>query len=144
MKDPSHDGAKVCVRNYISSKPHLPQDFLPKFLAIVSLKISLTPSNFGFIHQSYNAKVIANNLMPTHKITNLTISSKQDQLRYDAKNATPYVRTNRLPPQVLRLKFTDDLLPRCINAIGDLNQTIIEGNRANGREVGSFIRTVTK
>lgn len=144
MKDPSNDSAKTCVRNFIVSKSHLPQDFLYKFLAIVTMKISLAPSNVGFIHQSYNAKVIANNLQPTSRITNLTIAARQDQLRAESKNAITYVKQTRMPPQILRMKFNDDLLPKCINAIGDLNQVIIEGNRSNGRDVGDFVRTVLK
>ncbi|AYP97963.1 GrBNV gp75-like protein-like protein [Mauternbach virus] len=144
MKDPSDNSAKACVRNVIVSKPHLPHDFLYKFLAIATMKISLTPSNIGFAHQSYNAKIIVNNLQPTSRITNLTTNSRQEQLRAEYKNAITYVKQTRMPPQALRLKFSEDLLPRCINAIGDLNQVIIEGNRSNGRQVDEFVRTVLK
>ncbi|ATZ81484.1 GrBNV_gp75-like protein [Drosophila innubila nudivirus] len=144
MKDPSSNSAKACVRNMIVSKSHLPQDFLYKFLIIATMKITLTPSNLGFAHQSYNAKIIVNNLQPTNRITNLTINSRREQLRAEYKNAITYVKQTRMPPQVLRLKFTEDLLPRCINAIGDLNQVIVEGNRSNGRQVDEFVRTVLK
>lgn len=140
LKDPSNDSARVCVRNYMITKTHLPQDFLYKFIAIAGMKISLMPTNVGFIHQSYNAKVIINNIEPTIPITNITKTARENQLRNETRNAITYEKSTRLPPQSLRLKFTDDLLPRCINAMGDLNQTIIEGNRSNGYNMSSYIK----
>lgn len=144
MSDPTNEQAKMCVRQTIQQRVYLPQDFLSKFLAIITMKINLMPSNLGFVHQSYNAKIIATNLLPTTKITNLTEMSIRDELQNDAQKATVFVRKGRLPPQTLRLPFTDELLPKCINAIGDLNQVIVEGNRYNGREMNDFIKTTYK
>lgn len=142
MKDPRNEHAKVCVRAFIQSRAYLPQDFLARFLAVVNLKIILTPNGIGFVNQSYNAKVIATNIRPPIKITNLTLKNRQNMLREDAlKSQTLITPRHRIPPQTLRLKFNDSLLPKCINSIVDLSQIIKEGNNANGVECDDYIKT---
>lgn len=144
MKDPSHQEAKSCLQSYISSRQNLPQEFVAKFFSIVNLKINLTPNRLGFFNQSYNAKVVATNIRPPTKITNLTIKTRQDQLRQDMKNPIIYNHANKIPPQVLKLKYSEDLLPKCINSMADLHQTIKEGNRSNGYEIDDYIKTNLK
>lgn len=108
------------------------------------MKINITPSSGGFINQSYTAKIIYNNTQPTNKLTNLTVQTKRDELRDDAKKAIEYVKTRRPTPQSIKLKLTEDTLPWCLNAISDLNTTIVEGNRANGYEMNTFVKTNIK
>lgn len=142
MKDPRDATAMSCLRAVFQMKPYLPQDFIGKFIAIVSLKVNITPSGQGFINQSYNAKVIATNIKPLTKITNLTYKNRQMILRDEAIRSKSVVTPNKkIPPQTLRLKFNDDLLTKCINCLADLNQTIIEGNRSNGYTCDDYIKT---
>lgn len=142
MKDPRDPTALSCLRAVFQMKPHLPQDFIGKFIAIVSLKVNITQSGVGFINQSYNAKVIATNIKPLTKISNLTYKNRQTILRDEAIRSKNVITPNRkVPPQTLRLKFSDNLLSKCINCIADLSQTIIEGNRSNGYTCDEYIKT---
>lgn len=142
MKDPRNESALSCLQTFFNSRSYLPKDFISKFLAVVSLKINITPTGLGFLNQSYNAKVIATNIQPLKKITKHTMQSRQDALREDAIRSNMLIKPqHRIPPQTLRLKFNDDLLPKCINAIADLSRTIEEGNRLNGYECDDYIKT---
>lgn len=142
MKDPRNEQAKSCVRGFLHDQPHLPQDFLAKFLSIVSLKINLTPNGLGFINQSYNAKVIATNIRPPRKLTNLTLNNRQAQLREEIKHAKMLISSRPLaPPQTIKLKFSDSLIPKLINSIADLSHVIREGNNSNGFECDNYIKT---
>ncbi|ATY70242.1 GrBNV gp75-like protein [Tomelloso virus] len=144
MIDPSNESAKACVREYMATHQNVNSDFLAKFLAIVSVKINIAPTSVGYVNNSYTAKVIYNNTLPTTKLTNITIQTRLDQLREDSKTAVEYAKANRMPPQTIKIKMTDNTLPMCLNAIGDLNRTIVEGNRAYGREMNNFVKTVAK
>lgn len=144
MIDPTNEAAKSCIREYIANRRNVNQDFLPKFLSIVSMKINIVPNSVGYMNQSFNAKIIYNNTQPTSKLTNLTVRTKHDELREDAKKAIEYIKTRRAAPQTIKLKFTSDTLPLCLNAINDLNLTIVEGNRSNGREMNNFVKTIAK
>lgn len=98
----------------------------------------------GLMNQSYTAKIIYNNTQPTRKLTNLTVQTRRDELREDSKKAIEYSKHRRPPPHTIKLKLTEDTLPWCLNAIGDLNMTIIEGNRSNGHEMNNFVKTNIK
>lgn len=144
MTDPANESAKICVRDYLHTHKNVNQDFLSKFLSVVSMKINIMPQNVGFISKSYTAKIIYNNTQPTSKLTNLTVRTKYDELREDAKRAVEYQKNRRVAPQTIKLKFNDDIIQWCLNAISDLNSTIVEGNRANGREMNNFVKTTLK
>lgn len=141
IKDPSNDMAQNCLRDYIAQNREVPHEFLAKFLAIINLKINLAPNSTGFINQSYNAKVIANNIRPPTKITDLTLETRKERLLNDLNNNTTFTYVHRSVPQTIRLKFDNDLLKKCINTLGDLNKTIHEGNLANDYSVDEYIHT---
>lgn len=144
MVTPSDETAQQCVKRYLSNNPQLPQDFLKKFLAVISLKINLTPATMGFINGSYNARVIVNNVSPPTQITKLTMETRTEQLRDDAMRAQTYAKNRVATPQTLRVHMDDTLLSQCINAMGDLNRTIVEGNRANNYEMRGYIDAILK
>lgn len=144
MADPTNDAAKTCVKDYIASHRNVPRDFLAKFLSIIAVRVNVVPTSIGYINQSYTAKVIYNNVVPTSKLTNITIQTRQDELRAESTHVIEYVKTRRAAPQSIKIKMTEDTLPMCINAMGDLHRTITEGNRANGREMNSYIKTSAK
>lgn len=141
MNDPTSDDAKACLQNLLDGNHHIPRDFLTKFLAIINMKVKLTPTNLGLMYQSYNAKVIVNNIEPTKDLINLTIEARSETLREESKTAVIYNKKTHRPPQTLRLQINDDLLPKCINAMADLNRVIVEGNRANGFVTNGFVDT---
>lgn len=141
MNDPLSDDAKTCVQNLIDRNISIPRDFFSKFLAVINMKVRLAPTNVGLMYQSYNAKVLVSNLEPTKELINLTMEARQEMLREDAKNAKLVSKKTLQPPQILRLQITDDLLPKCINAMADLNRVIVEGNRANGFTTTGFVDT---
>lgn len=144
MTDPTNDAPKACVREYLFTHRNVNQDFLSKFLSVVSIKINIAPVTVGFINQSFNAKIIYNNIRPASKLTNLTVQTKHDELRDDAKRAVVYEKARRPPAQTIKLKLDSDTLTWCVNAIYALNTTIVEGNRANGRETNDFVTSNMK
>lgn len=141
MTDPMSDDAKACVQNLINTNHNIPRDFFTKFLAIVNMKVKLAPTNLGLMYQSYNAKVLVNNIEPTKDLINLTIESRQEALLNDANTSIVFNKKTHTPAQTLRLQINDDLLPKCINAMADLNRVIVEGNRANGFITKGFVDT---
>lgn len=141
MNDPLSDDAKTCVQNLIDKRRSIDPEFFYKFMAVINMKVRLAPTNVGLMYQSYNAKVLVPNIEPTKQLINLTMDARQEMLREDAKKATIVSKKSIQPPQILRLQITDDLLPKCINAIADLNRVIVEGNRANGFTTTGFINT---
>lgn len=142
MKDPTNDQAKSCIREFISRNQQIPRDFLAKFLSIINLKINLSPNNTGFLSQSYNAKVIANNIRPPNKITVMTLETRKQRLNEEIMtNVNTYVHRNQhVPPESVRFKFDNELLKKCINTMGDLNRIIHDGNRANGYVIDDYIQ----
>lgn len=141
MKDPTDERTKICIRQYIGSSSRVPHEFLQKFLAIINLKINLAPNNTGFINQSYNAKVIANNIRPPTKITTFTLDARKERFWEDIRTTTTHQYVHRNIPETVRLKFDGELLKKCINTLGDLNRTIQEGNRANDYQIDEYIHT---
>lgn len=143
MTDPTNEAAKTCIRDYMATR-RIPPDFLNKLLTIITMKINITANAVNYINKTFTAKVIYNNVQPTSQLTNLTVSSRVAELNEEAKKAVPYEKTRRQPTQVIKLKLNSDTLPSCINAIDDLDRTIVEGNRANGREMNHFVKTTFK
>lgn len=139
--DPSNPEARACVRDYISSHRNINSDFLEKFISIVSVKINIAPSSSGYINSSYSVKVKYNALPPSKKLTNITMHSRRETLRYDSKNKIEYVKSRRPFAQAIKVKMNDALLDMCVNAIADLSKTIVEGNRANGRDMNAIVKT---
>lgn len=143
MSDPDHadENAVSCIRNFLQTRRHLPQDFLTKFLAVFSLKINLIPSS-NFRNHSLTAKVKLNNIKPNRRMTNSVIKARQNQLKGEAKDKVfIYNRSARLPPQVVKLKFSSDgaLLKSCMNAMKDYQTVIESSNSYNGMESSNYI-----
>lgn len=141
LKDPSHEQAKACLKSMIASKPSLPQEFVTRFLTIANMKVHLVAKSTSFLNQSYNAKIIVNNVKPPTLITNLTVAARQQQLRNERQQRTDVFKPmGSLPPQTVKFQFDESLLQRCINSMVELYQTIEEGNRANGYQIDEYIR----
>lgn len=143
MSDTDHadETAVSCVRHFLQSRRHLPQDFLTKFMAVFSLKINLVPSS-NFRNHSLTAKVKLNNIKPSRRMTNSVVKARQNQLKGEAKDKVfVYNRSARLPPQVVKLKFAGDgaLLKACVNAMKDYQTVIESSNSYNGMESSPYI-----
>lgn len=141
MNDPLSESAKTCLQQIVDGNYNIPREFFAKFMAIVNMKVRLSPTNLGLMYQSYNAKVLVTNIEPTKDLTNLTLEARQDELREDATKAILYNKKTHIPARTVRLQINDDLLPKCINAMADLNRVIVEGNRANGYTTKGFVDT---
>jgi hypothetical protein len=141
LKSPNDTMARTCLRNYLQQNPHIPGEFYSKFIALITSKINLSPNQMTYNNQSYNARIILNNLRPPNRITNLTLNARKQQLLRDAANVTTHTYHPAVASPTIRMRFDHDLLKRCINALGDLHQTIQEGNRANDCLVDEYIRT---
>jgi hypothetical protein len=145
MKDPTHEMAKACLKALVSSSRTIPQEFVSRFLTIVSMKVSIVPQNITFINQSYNAKIIINNIKPTEQITRQTIDSKVRQLASERHHNMEVYKPLSVPPtQTVKFQFDAQLLQKCVNSMVELYQTIEEGNRSNGFEIDDYIRKNVK
>lgn len=141
MLDPSSDESKTCMQSLLDKRRDIDPEFFYKFMAVINMRVRLAPTSVGLMYQSYNAKLIVPNIEPTKQLINLTMDAREEMLQNDAKNAKIVSKRSIQPPQVIRLQITDDLLPKCINAIADLNRVIVEGNRANGFTTTGFVNT---
>lgn len=140
IQNPTDPQARACVQNEMNRHPY-PRKFLSRFLAIVTAEINVVPNAPYYLNQSYNAKVITTNIKPPTKLTTLTARSRSEELRQDMGNSTIFTASKVAPPQTIRLKFTPEMLPKCINAMADYSTTIEEGNRVNGCEVDGYIKS---
>jgi hypothetical protein len=154
LKDPDNDSARACVQSLVGNigkgslingryQPNIPQEFLGKLLALGTTTFKLSQTNLSFLHKSYNVKVIVQNTSPMHKVTNITVKTRQEQLREDSKKKLIFNNVGRLPPQAIMLKMDESVMNVCVNAMGDLNRIIVEGNRANGKDISGYIKTKT-
>lgn len=141
MRDPSHTGALTCLRNYLQSRPTLPADFVGRFAAVVGVKINVLPNYITVSNKSYVAKVIQSNVKPTTSLTNISVNAMKDQLRQDIRNSTVHLKATPIVPTELKLKLNQNTINVCVNAMSDLCRTIVEGNRANGSEAESYIKS---
>lgn len=145
IRDPTAPEAIQCIKTYAHHNQAIPNDFASKLLSILTAKISITPHSFGVLTQSLTAKVSLSNLYrPTAALTNITCETRINELRKESERAVIISRTKRKVPQALRLQLKEDLLPQCINAMSDLNKTIMDGNRAAGLDYNSYIDTVSR
>lgn len=137
--NPTSKEALACMNKAVYDYgTRIPSDFLRKFLTMATVKIHIVPSNY-FTNQSFTARVIVDNIKPAYKLTELKARTMGDRLKEDVKTFHFYDRSVRIPVQTLKLKMDEELLNSCVNAIADLNDVIVEGNRQNGYDMCSFI-----
>lgn len=143
IQDPHHNQAVQCLKSFVVSRNEIPHNFVQKLLSILTARVSVMPAMFGIMNNSYTTKISLQNVLPNLALTNVTAETRQHDLREDAKNSVPISRQRqRIMPQVLRLNLKDDLLAQCVNAMADLNTTIMEGNRAAGYGQESIIKRI--
>lgn len=140
MIDSTHTAAVSCLRRYIQSRPHLPQDFVGRFLAVFTSEINVMPNYMRIANQSYVAKVITSNVKPPTVVTNLTVKSMKNQLRAEIANASIHVRSSTNVPTELKLQLNHNVMSTFVNSMSDLCKTIVEGNRSQGRNVEPYIQ----
>lgn len=141
MIDPKSDQAINCLDTAMQTT-RIPVDFKRRFLSLCSLKLNLIPNSSIRGVASYNVKVSLTAVTPTRNVTSMTIKNRQADLISDIKNAQLFdARNSALPPQSIRAKFDESIIERCINAMDDLNKTIVEGNRSNGWQMDPYFST---
>jgi hypothetical protein len=141
MIDSTHTAATSCLRRYIQSRPHLPQDFVGRFLAVFTSEINVMPNYMQIANQSYVAKVITKNVKPPTKVTNLMVRSMKSQLRSEIPKATIHVQSSTNVPTELKLQLNHNVMSTFVNSMSDLCKTIVEGNRTQGMGVDPYIQT---
>lgn len=146
MCEPRNTDAITCVKNYLDSKPQLPQSFLTRLLALSNTKIRLTPARFGASSpDSYVAKVIPGNTQPMTKMTEMTVRTMSEALSRDIQyNRKVYSLTNggvRNVPNAVKIKFTPTLMSQLVRAQVDLYRTIEEANRRNYIKISPYIQS---
>lgn len=140
LNDPTYTPAIACLRNYVRSRPQLPQEFANRFVAVAAVKVNVMPGYLTPNNQTYVTKVIAGNVKPPNIVTNFTVNTMREQLRREIQRSQMHVRATPIVPQQLKLKLDHKLINACVNSISDLCKTIVEGNRANGRHVEPYIK----
>lgn len=146
MCEPRNTDAIVCVKNYLDAKPHLPQSFLTRLLALSNTKIRLTPARFSASSiDSYVAKVIPGNTQPMTRMTEMTVRTMSESLSRDIEyNRKVYSLTNggaRNVPNAVKIKFTSTLMSQLVRAQVDLYRTIEEANRRNYIKISPYIQS---
>lgn len=146
MCEPRNTDAIVCVKNYLDTRPHLPQSFLTRLLALSNTKIRLTPARFSASSvDSYVAKVMPGSAQPTTKMTEMTVRTMSEALSRDIEyNRKVYSLTNagvRNVPNAVKIKFTSALMSQLVRAQVDLYRTIEEANRRNYVQISPYIQS---
>lgn len=146
MCDPRNSDAITCVKNYLDTKPYLPQSFLTRLIALSNTKIRLTSARLGTPSaDSYVAKVIPGNTQPMTKFTEMTVLTMSEALSQDFEhNRKVYSLKNggtRNVPNAVKIKFTPTLMTQLVRAQVDLYRTIEEGNRRNYIQISPYIHS---
>lgn len=144
MCEPRNSDAITCVKSFLDSRPHLPQSFLTRLLALSNTKIRLTPARFSSSStDSYVAKVIPGNTQPMSKMTEMTARTMMGALERDMQyNRKVYSLTNaRNVPNAVKIKFTPALMSQLVRAQVDLYRTIEEANRRNSVAISPYIQS---
>lgn len=136
--------AVSCLKNLVDSNPNLPQSFVGKLLAVVKTEVNITP-NTMYANQSFVTRVVTRSVEPPTVVTNFTVASMKQQLRRDVENQSAYsVAWQNVVPNEIKLQLNQRVFSMLINSMSDLCKSIVEGNRAQGRHVDSFIKSQIK
>lgn len=99
-----------------------------------------TPANSKA--KSYTATVRMTNLEQLKVINHMTARTRTLQLKdaADTYETFSYVPENHIEMRTIRPELLNNLLPKCVNAMGDLSLVITESAEANGGTVDEFIK----
>lgn len=141
LSDPGNATAIACLNSILANKHHLPRSFSNLFIALASTKITLQKNHTLSDINTFVVNVNTNNLNPNSKITNMTCESMKRELARDKLSNTSYSEsTHKVLPQSVKINLTNDMMDLMVLAANDLNETIIEGYRRNGKTGDSFIK----
>lgn len=137
------------LRNFIRSRPHLPQDFVNRFLAVIALRINVSPSSYAglsgsLINRSYVAKITRGNVRPPTVVTQFSVQSLRNALREETRrgvNTHVAAARREIIPYEYKPVLDRDVLSSLINCQSDLCKAIAEGNRQNGRAIDPYVKS---
>lgn len=140
-----NDAAITCLKTFLYNNPHLPQQFVGRFLSVVNTEINVLPNPLRVTNQSFVTKVVARRVIPPDAVTNFSVAAMKQTLRSDIDKSSVHITaTSNVVPNELKLRINQRTLSLIINSMSDLCSTIMEGNRAQGRRVDSYIRSHIK
>lgn len=143
--EPQNVDALSCLKNYIASNPTLPSIFPSRYIAITNCRIRVAPPRFGSSHaDACVATVIPGATRPPTMMINLTADSMREALRIDTERSEVYQCTPATVPSKVKIRFNQSLMNQLVNAQVDLYKTIVEGNRQNGKNVDSYVKSRIK
>lgn len=135
-----------CLKMIFHNNPNLPQQFIGRFLAVINTEINVLPNNLRVGNQSYVTKVVARNVVPPVSVTNFTVTTLRRALQRDIRDKAIMhsVSTPNVIPNEIRLQMNQRTISMIVNSISDLCCSIVEGNRAQGRDIDPYIRSQIK
>lgn len=143
--DPHNEEYISCARTLLEDRPDVPAEFLPRLVTTYRVMVCVVCNSSTPFQHNFTASVVVKSLTPPQRITRQTATVRARALARDALSKHPvrYV-SNMRRPATLRLRFTQDLVDRLITTVGDLDQSIADGNRANGYALDATVSTVVR
>lgn len=139
----AESSALTCLRAFVQSKePTIDRMFVPRFLALCNVKISLTPTRYTSVN-SIVANVTCKRTVPSKQLSVSSAKSMVDALKRDMKNMETYTVVQNSLRIPVKIKFNQDLMDQLVNANVDFSRAVEEGNRRHNIEVASYNKRKT-
>ena len=135
--------ALTCLRAFVQSKePMIDRMFVPRFLALCNVKISLTPTRYTSVN-SIVATVTCKRTIPSKQLSISSAKTLVDALKRDMQNMETYTVIQNPLRVPVKIKFNQELMDQLVNAHVDLSRAIEEGNRRHNIEVVPYNKRKT-
>lgn len=130
--------ALTCLRAFIQSKePLIDRMFIPRFVALCNVKISLTPSRYTSVN-SIVANVTCQRTVPSKQLSVSSAKTMVEALKRDMHNMETYTVIQNPLRVPVKIKFNQELMDQLVNANVDFSRAIEEGNRRHNIEMSSY------
>lgn len=130
--------ALTCLRAFIQSKePAIDRMFIPRFVALCNVKISLTPSRYTSVN-SIVANITCQRTVPSKQLSVSSAKTMVEALKRDMRNMETYTVVQNPLRVPVKIKFNQELMDQLVNANVDFSRAIEEGNRRHNIEMTSY------
>lgn len=135
--------ALTCLRAFIQSKePLIDRMFIPRFIALCNVKISLTSSRYTSVN-SIVANVTCQRTVPSKQLSVSSAKTMVEALKRDMRNMETYTVVQNPLRVPVKIKFNQELMDQLVNADVDFSRAIEEGNRRHNIEITSYNKRKT-
>lgn len=142
LRDPTNMAQVRQLTNQLQSVGIMPT-VVRKLQNVGNMLVTFGSPTMTVPTKSYTATVRMLNQQPLSEVNRITVNTRHHQLREGLQQIElyQYVPNGQLEYRSIRPALLNNLLPKCINAMGDLSLIIRESSEANGSTVDDFIKS---